>query len=83
MMRPVLSHSDFDGSSGFPKEILIADGSLALADLWNFESFSVLAFDQRVTLLGILAYKATCLGVQFHPVAHAQSRVVGLDSMGV
>lgn len=83
MIGPVLSHSDLDGSAGFQKEILIADGSLALADLWNFESFSVLAFDQRVTLLGILAYKATCLGVQFHPVAHAQSRVVGLDSMGV
>ncbi len=54
-----------------------------LLDFLNGVSGSVFASDQRIALLGIIAYEAAGFRIEFHPVAHPDGLVLGIDLMGV
>ena len=58
-------------------------GANRLRDFLNGVSGSVFASDQRIALLGIIAYEAAGFRIEFHPVAHPVGLVPGIDLMGV
>ena len=54
-----------------------------LRDFLNGVSGSVFAPDQRIALLGVIANEAAGIRIEFHPVAHPEGLILGIDSMGV
>ena len=96
---PVLSTSLFGGSVGCVSEtgVSLPSGlpgggvtcsyrlieASRLLDFLDGVSGSVFASDQRIALLGIIAYEAAGFRIEFHPVAHPDGLVLGIDLMGV